>query len=96
MGMGNTMCFHLWVCMGSGMGMALPYPCNTIPLPMDLWVPTAGQVPDHMMLLITINNTKTINININDDNSGQPPPPSLANVSGGVSDVILGDYRQQE
>lgn len=53
-----------------------------------------------MTLLITINNTKTINININDDNSGQvrppPPPPSLANASGGVSDAILGDYRQQE
>jgi hypothetical protein len=54
-GMGNTVCFCLWVC--RGMGMALPYLCNTIPLPTGLWVLTASHVADHMMLLITTTTT---------------------------------------
>ena len=57
MGMGNTMCFCLWVCRGMGMGMALPYLHNTIPLPTGLQVLTASHMPDHMMLLITTTTT---------------------------------------
>ena len=76
--MGNTVCFYLQVCRGTGMGMALPYPHNTVPLPTGLWILTTSHVPDHMMLLITTTSTAMMTMTMT-------MTPSLApNASGGA------------
>jgi hypothetical protein len=61
MSMGNTVIIWSQVCLGTGMGLRLPYLSNTVPLPMVLWV-------SHDIVDQCFNNN-----NNNDDK----PPPSL-------------------
>jgi hypothetical protein len=46
MGTGNTVTIWSRVCSGMGMGLALPNPCDTIPVPMVLRVCTGIPVPN--------------------------------------------------
>ena len=79
-GMGNTMCFRSWVCMGTGTDMGLLYPCKTVPLPTGLWVFRywiSSQVSGHMTLLIHSWHT------FNSRSTTTPPTTAVSNCSWG-------------
>jgi hypothetical protein len=74
-GTGNTVCFRLWVCLGTGTGLDFHTRGKTVPMPTVLRVSqyrSNGHMFYQMTLLINVNNNN--NNNNNNDNSYQHTP----------------------